>query len=165
MRLRRSAVLVAIAVALVGCGNGDGTTGVTAESLQAVEDCLVEEGSNANDIIVRYRDEPAFRRGLDVCTGRAGMTSEALLETQRDADRAHTAQMKRVAACMEGKGRPMELEILPDVPANFGDISRYFTPDTLDEFFDDYADCNNSDRGAFPTEAEMGAARKAKEAG
>lgn len=59
----------------------------------------------------------------------------------------------------------MEVEVLKDGSANFGELSRYFTPETLDEFFDDFAACSDAPRDSFLTEESVEADRRAEQAG
>lgn len=153
VHVHRRSRLAVLAIALLvptGCGNDDPV--VNATSLQSVQDCLVDRGLNANDTLTRYETEPAFKRGVDECTADAGMTANDLLETQREMERADTKHLQEVAACMAERGRPVQVEVLADGSSNLGDFDRYFTPDTLDEFFDDYADCNGTSRADLPTE-------------
>ena len=123
---------------------------------------MVEKGLGSNDVRARYSSEPAFKAGVDECAASAGISSRNVLDVQRDMELANTRNLQRVAECMKGRGHPMDVEVLADGSANFGDLSRYFSPDTLDAFFDDFAVCNGEQRDAYPTEAEMERERAAK---
>lgn len=162
-RLRTVVAVAATVIVASGCSNDSST--VSSESLRQVEECVLGEGFTLEDPLGRATSEPAFARMLDRCTTDAGITTEQVLDIQRDVEVANTRHVKAVAKCMGDRGRPMEVEVLKNGSANFGELSRYFTPETLDEFFDDFAECNGTPRESFLTEASVEADRRAAQTG
>lgn len=154
-----------VAVALVGCSRTTGVGAVTAQSLRDVDTCLHDQGVGANDVLGRYESEPHFTTTLDRCADDAGIDAADVLGVQRDMLRADAEHLDTAATCMRGRGYPLEVEHLADGSANLGDLSRYFGPDTLDEFFDDLAACEGQPRESYPTSREVEEQRRAKEAG
>lgn len=157
------ALVLLLPTSMSGCADGK-DEGLTQAALQSVDDCMQTAGVGTNDVGSRYATEPAFARALDACAETAGVTANEVLGMLREYTRVNAEVVNRAAECMNDRGYPMEVETLPDGNANFGDLSRYFEPDTLDEFFDDFADCNEQPRDSFPTERQMESDREARAA-
>ena len=149
------------------CGEPDPYTNDAAfqRATRSVERCIVDAGFTTDDVLERALNEPAFRRALDGCADDAGIRTATVLDGLRRVNVASGERVEAVARCMERLGRPMQIERFPDGSAVYGDLDRYFTPDTMDEFFDDFATCNEEPRDRFPTEAQMQRAREAKDRG
>lgn len=151
--MRRPIAAIAASVTLlVGCGN-DHAGGIR-ERVGELEQCMDEAGYGNHDVVLRYDQEPAFRRALDDCTESSGVSVHRLFKMHAQANRLHRRLVAAEAECMRELGVPMEVEYLEDGSANLGDVSRYFTPDVpMDRFYDLYAECSKSPRDIYPTEA------------
>lgn len=164
MRTAVAGWLALAAVLLVGCSGGSERAAAT-EALRRHEVCLRAAGVGANDIELRYATEPAFRKAFDECSERSGVGLAEVTKVLDVSKRANTEHLTRTASCMRGRWYAVEVETIEDGSSTLGDMSKLFGPDTLDEFFDDFAACNGGPRADYPTEEGMEAARRADTAG